>query len=185
MKTVKKVITALLALMLLFTFFSCNNSDDSNIPSDILLAQNDAVDYVFFYPNTWELDRNDGMIVIKPISLKTGIASASTLSVTAFSLASDKISYGVNEEWAEYESELKKAFPSYTFKKSNDDIKLGGVVASQKEYTIVIAEQTYRFAQIICIRNAYVYQMTFCAIDTEYDANIKVVETVLQYFKFK
>ncbi|MFA6730099.1 MAG: hypothetical protein WCR95_03805 [Eubacteriales bacterium] len=137
-------------------------------------------DYYFDYSRGWAEVSGDGMIAVKP---ENGLA---TISVQAFSLPSAKASYGVYDYWEEYEKELVSAYPGYTLTKEFKDKEpvVGGVVASRKEYTIEMSGETYRYIQVICIKEGYVFSILFTSDDSEYEEYSPEFENTLKTFKF-
>lgn len=184
----KKLILLLIAIFALSAFAGCGGgntvSDVSSIPEDAVYIDNKVVDYTFYYPSSWEPQRNDAMILLKPAADKSGISPDISLSVSAFSLSSDKISYAVTDQWKEYKAELEKTFGTFSMK-SEEELTLDDAPAARKTYTVEIAGNVYRYEQIICVRNANVYLLTFTALDTQFDAGRSVVDYVTDSFDFK
>ncbi len=187
----KKIISILCVLACLFCFASCNNTNETDVPEGMLKAGGDANDFYFYYSDSWVLQTpavgtDSAEIMIKPMPDATGISPNASLSVVAFSLSSEKKDYGVNDQWDEYKKELENAFPTFEYNSDKDEtIKLDGVVASKKRYTIKIGEETFSFVQVLCIRYANVYQITFTCLANEFEARSNIVDTVVSNFHFK
>ena len=140
----KRTALLLLTLCALLALVSCEK--ESEQPSGTLEATNDAVDFYFYYPDTWQVYLDTGMIAVKPTPSSSGIVGTS-ISVSAF--------------------------------------ELDGVPAVRKEYKGALTETTYRFAQVFCIRNGTIYQITFTANDADYDRYISALDTIVTNFHFK
>ncbi len=187
----KRFITFLCAAACLFTLFSCNNEQQSNIPEGMLKAGGEANDYYFYYDDDWTLqapsaETETAELMIKPAAGNTGISPNASLSVVAFSLSSEKKDYTVNQQWEEYKQELINAFPTFQYDPAKDEeITLDGVVAGKKRYTITIGDNAFTFIQVFCIRYANVYQITFTCLANEYEARSSIVDTVVQNFHFR
>lgn len=185
----KKIIALLCLAACLFAFVACNKNE-SDIPEGLMKAAGNANDYYFYYDDDWTLQTptagtSSAEIMIKPAADKTGISPNASLSVVAFSLSSEKKDYAVNDQWKEYQKELQNAFPSFVYDESKDEaVKLDNVPAAKKRYTITIGDDTYTFVQVLCIRYAIVYQLTFTCLSNEYEARNGIVDTVIENFHF-
>ena len=81
--TMKRTALLLLTLCALLALVSCEK--ESEQPSGTLEATNDAVDFYFYYPDTWQVYLDTGMIAVKPTPSSSGIVGTS-ISVSAFEL---------------------------------------------------------------------------------------------------
>ncbi|MBO4502027.1 MAG: hypothetical protein J5760_07275 [Clostridia bacterium] len=137
-------------------------------------------DYSFDCPSGWGVIRRDGMIAVAP---QSGNAS---ITVTAFTLSSDKAHYGVYDYWEEYHDELASVLPGFTVTKEYKDAepKLGGVLAARKEYSAEIDGAEYKYVQVICIYKGYVYSLLFTSDAAEYGEYSPAVDPVIDSFKF-
>lgn len=185
----KRILALLCMAACLLALAACNNKE-SDIPEGMLKAGGDANDYYFYYDDNWTLQTptagtTSAEIMIKPAADKTGISPNASLSVVAFSLSSEKKDYAVNDQWKEYLKELQNAFPSLEYDDSKDEeVKLDNVPAAKKRYTITVGDDTYTFVQVLCIRYATVYQITFTCLANEYEARSGIVDTVIKNFHF-
>ena len=67
----KRTALLLLTLCALLALVSCEQ--ESEQPSGTLKATNDAVDFYFYYPDTWQVYLDTGMIAVKPTPASSGI----------------------------------------------------------------------------------------------------------------
>lgn len=187
----KKIIALLCAVACLLALCACNKDEESEIPEGMLKAGGDSNDYYFYYDNDWTLQTasagtDSAEIMIKPAADNSGISPNASLSVVAFSLTSEKKNYTVSEQWKEYRAELENAFPGFTYDEAKDEeIRLDDAPASKKRYNITIGDNTYTFIQVLCIRYANVYQITFTCLENEFEARSGIVESVVNNFHFK
>ena len=158
--TMKRTALLLLTLCALLALVSCEQ--ESEQPSGTLKATNDAVDFYFYYPDTWQVYLDTGMIAVKPTPASSGIVGTS-ISVSAFELDGEDANWGVNDYWDSYKGTLEKTFHDYELGVESE-LKLDGVPAVRKEYKGALTETAYRFAQVFCIRNGTIYQITLSLI---------------------
>ncbi len=171
----------LLLCLLLFT--SCNKETESDLPEGCLRAGNEAVDYTFCYEDTWELDRNDGMIAVKYNVGSGGTLAYASISAQAFELQDSNTA--ANDYWEQYRQDLEDLYGDHIqFTSEKEESSLGGVVANRNRYTLTLTDTTYSFEQIICIRNGTVYLLTFTVPEAGYSAAIECFETVISTFSF-
>ncbi len=138
-------------------------------------------DYSFVYPAGWGVIKNDGMPVVAPKD------AGASVSVTAFSLPNEKLSYGAYDYWKEYAEELRSVLNGFTVTKEyekEDEPRLGGVVAARKEYSATLDGAEYKYIQIICIRNGYVYSVLFTSNAAEYDTYAPALDGIVSSFRF-
>lgn len=173
----------LLLVCMLFTVGCGQQNTPTDAPDGCLRAANDAVDFTFCYADTWQLDRNDGMIGIK-LNVASGSAVAyASISAQAYTLA-DK-SVGANDYWDTTKEDLTSLYgDKLTVTKEKEELKLDGVPANRNVYTIEISETVYEFEQVICIRYGTVYLLTYTTPKGGRDRTIDCFETVLQTFAF-
>jgi lipoprotein len=186
----KKILAIFCLAACFLSLCACGNNQESEIPEGMIKAGGDANDFYFYYDDTWTLQTasagtDSAEIMIKPAADRTGISPNASLSVVAFSLSSEKKDYAVNDQWKEYKEELQNAFPSFEYDETKDEaLKLDNVPAGKKRYNITIGENTYTFVQILCIRYANVYQITFTCLANEYEARNQIIDTVVNNFHF-
>lgn len=183
----KRILTLSVALLMLF-LASCSGDKSGDAPDGMVMAENGAADFYFYYPEDWELDRNDGMISIQFSTQKlTGSDTYSTISVTAAGLSDTR--KGANDYWEEYRQGLEKLYESMTITKDyvadEVEFKVDGVLAARKEYTAVFDGDTYKFIQIVCVRTGSAYVLTFTATEADYDDTVSAFDSVIANFHFK
>lgn len=91
----KRTALLLLAVCTLLATAACAKNETEQ-PSGTLKATNDAVDFYFYYPDTWQVYLDTGMIAVKPTPSSSGIVGTS-ISVSAFELDGEAAGQGVND----------------------------------------------------------------------------------------
>lgn len=159
-------------------------SDASDVPDGCVRTENEAVDYSFCYPSTWELDQNNGMIGIKYNIAEKGAIAYANISTMAFTL--EDSSMLANAYWDGYREDLTEFYgDKLNILSEKGETTLGGVVANRNRYTIALPDMTYTFDQIICIRNGVVYLVTLTSPEKGYETAVSCLETVLSTFAFR
>lgn len=179
----KKIMILLLSFAMLF-LVSCKNSGatDESTPNGMLKAGNEAVDYYFYYPEDWETDSNDGMVSIRySTSENVKQETYATISVTSFTNKdSEQV---VNAYWSEYKDKIAAYYDGFEIK-NESETSLDNVVAAKKVYKGGLDGTTYKFAQVICIRNSIVYLITFTGTEADYEELIDDFDAVVANFHF-
>lgn len=174
----------LLAVILLLLSTACQTSlTPSNAPEGCKEAASEALDFAFYYPDTWELDRADGMLAVKYNVGNSLTKQYATITAQGYSLSDTGL--GANDYWDKHKNEMIAAYGSLiSFQNEKMETKLGGVVANRNRYAIVMDGVSYSFDQVICIRYGNVYLVTLCSPETNYADVVKGFDTVIESFRF-
>ena len=179
--------TLLILLLCLCTVLcaSCNNTPENTaLPEGCLLAENEATDFQFCYPNTWVIDRNDGMISIKTNVGKSGTLAYASISVQAFTMEDSTMSAG--NFWDKHKADLEDFYgDKLVLEVEKEETELAGNIAARSKYSIKLSDVTYDFEQIICVRYGVAYMITFTAPEGTYKTAAPGLETVMTYFVFE
>lgn len=180
----KRAFLAALALLLTATLFSCQfSTEPTNVPEGCAEAASEAVDFAFYYKDTWTLDRSDGMLAVKYNVGNNLSRQYATVSAQAFSLQDSET--GANDYWDRNKTDLLAAYGSLiTFQSEKLETSLGGVVANRNRYTVVMNETAFLFEQVICVRYGNVYLVTLCVPENDYQTVVDGFDTVLSSFRF-
>ena len=154
-------------------------TDGINVPDGYTLISGSFVDYMLFVPADWTPTVITGMTSAHAPDKKTVSVNSMAFQTTITSL---------DEYWTEHESDLKTTFGELTYLISENkftDIKLDGYDARCYKYSVVQSGTTYVFNQVILISGGYVYLLTFCADEAEFDSYSSAFNGIVENFKFK
>ncbi|MBE6650574.1 MAG: hypothetical protein E7613_04595 [Ruminococcaceae bacterium] len=177
----KKFLVLLSAFLLVITMTACGEKD-SSIPEGMKLPENDIVDYYFYYPETWSLSRNDGMI-----SAYVSEKDSSSVSITAFNSNQEVTSLDeyLAMDGTTYTEKLKSTFLDVEILSDGEETKLHDALARQFVFTANVGGETYKFRQIITFRFDYIYIMTYTSTLEGFDKHTDEVNKIVKEFKFK
>ena len=177
----KKLLMLVTAIMLVITMTACGEKD-TGLPEGMKLPENDIVDYYFYYPETWSLSRNDGMI-----SAYVSDSDASSVSVTAFNSNQEVTSLDeyLAMDGTTYADKLKSTFLDVEILSDGEETKLHDAPARQFVFTANVGGETYKFRQIITFRFDYIYIMTYTSTLEGFDKHTDEVNKIVKEFKFK
>ena len=179
----KKILSLLLILPVLLAAAGCQIALPSSVPEGCKEASSEALDFAFYFKDTWELDRADGMLSIKYNVGNNVSKQYATVSAQAFSLQDSEM--GANDYWDSYKGDMQSAYGSMiTFQNEKLETTLGGVVANRSRYTIVMEEIPFLFEQVICVRYGNVYLVTLTVPESRYQDVVDGFDTVLTHFRF-
>ncbi len=158
---------------------SCSKGKDSDTPEGMVEAENKFVDYRFFYPENWLLDRNDGMI-----SCHVSKDDASNVSVTAFALPEMKpLEDYLKEEYMTY---FKANFGDMEIVEDFTDTTLDTCPAKNIVFKATVGEKSYQFSQTIALgRDGYIYIITYTSTPEAFETHVEDVEKIVSEFRFK
>lgn len=178
----KKLILTVMALMLVITMTACSKKDSGDMPEGMALLDNDALEYLFYYPEEWHADRNDGMV-----SAYVSDKDRSNVSVTTFAASADVTSVDGYLSMGDttYFANMKETFDDLEMISDGEETSLGGVPAKQYVFTATVAGETYKFRQIIAYRYGYIYMVTYTSTVEGFDEHTDEVNKIVKEFKFK
>lgn len=181
----KRIAIIFLALCLCLSLFACAKRDES-IPQGYLDAGTEGVEYRFFYPDTWILDRHDpGMT-----SVYVSETDFSNVSVTAFTASPE---YRTLAEYAEnyYFEQFKDNFNDLTLVRNQDGslkmrvLEVDGCDAVAVDYSAVFAGKTYVFRSFFISYNGSIYTVTYTALQGSFAAHEDAVEGMIEQMRFQ
>ena len=184
---------------------SCQNRTIKNIPTETifddgttLLAENNAVDFYFYYPENFIMQINDAMITvyindsdIMPIDASEPgsdenfkIETKPNLSATVFALPEGKYDT-IDKYWNEF------GVPSYETvfqdleSEPDENLTVDGIDAKKYTYTLSVAGMKYKISQIVFFNKRQVYTLTYTATENKYQTYANVLSIAAGTFKFK
>ena len=169
------VLAALLICASLLT--SCSSKKDPNVPDGMTIKENNAVEYYFYYPEEWVIDRNDGMV-----SVYVSDKDRSNVSVTTFTAPADiaNVEDYLKEEYLGY---VEENFTDMKILSDGEKVTLGNIDARKYVFTATVAGNEYKFMQIITYR--YVHILTYTSTASGFDTHIDDVNNIVKAFEFK
>lgn len=177
------LIACLAGCLLLSLLTACQVALPTNAPEGCLEASSEALDFMFYFKDTWTLDRSDGMLSVKYNVGNSLSKQYATVSAQAFNLSDSN--QGANEYWDSYKTQMQNAYGEMiSFQTEKLETSLGGVIANRNRYAIVMDGVSYLFDQVICIRYGNVYLVTLTVPEDQYQAVVDGFDTVLTHFRF-
>ncbi|MCL2814166.1 MAG: hypothetical protein FWD23_06160 [Oscillospiraceae bacterium] len=186
-------------------FSSCQSKTIKNIPTETIfgdesavLAENNAVDFYFYYPENFNIQRNDAMITvyindseIVPIdALDPGssenfkIETKPNLSATVFALPEGKYET-IDAYWNEFGVPSFESVFIDLESEPEETLTVDGVEAKKYTYAFSVAGMKYRISQIVFFNRRQVYTLTYTATESRYQTYSNVLQIAAQTFKFK
>ena len=177
----KKILSFfVLSIMCLSLFAGCAGGSAPAPDGMKVLESSDTLDYHIYIPAAWVQDLSTGAV-----SAYVSASDLSNISMTQFNLDElKKLDEYVTDYIADLEGNLKdfKLVEGYPEK---GNTVLGGVEARKLEYTAVLADNEYKFTQIICAKGGTIYYFTYTAMAEVYDSHLEEVQQILDNFAFK
>ena len=202
-KTYASVIILIAFFALLFS--SCQNKTIKNIPTETLfedgtavLAENSSVDFYFYYPENFIMQRNDAMITVyindsdvmnleatEPNSGENFIIETKpNLSATAFTLPEGRYET-IDEYWNEFGIPSFETVFQDLENEPDENLTIDGIDAKKYTYTLSVAGMNYKISQIVFIKKRQVYTLTYTATENRYQTYANVLSIAAETFKFK
>lgn len=215
MNRFKKYAYFIIILICLALFSSCQNNTIKNVPTEIImddgtgiLAENDAVDFYFYYPENFIMQRNDAMITIYVNDqdiLQTNIqepdsgeyfSNMTKPNLSATVVDPSKI-YGV-PAGGEYQTidEYWKNVVLISYEEifqdieivSEEDMTMGNdndISARKYTYTLSLSGMKFKISEIVFSKKGKIYNLTYTATENKYETYAHILTTAAETFKFK
>lgn len=196
----KKLI--MLAGLLVLILSSCSMPEAENVVMEItdaagnrfLRAQNQAVDFYFYYPENFILDINAAMISIfisNPEWVDNDLETGRTLafpvnpniSVTVFSRRGDIET--AQQWWDEFVMPALGEIYQDMEIESSEDIIVAGYRGRKFVYSYTLGGREFRQAKVIFFRNNNVYHMIYTATASRFNTHLEVLGVVIETFAFR
>lgn len=180
----KKIIAMLLTAACIFStlaFTACTKETMGGHPVGKLELKNDAVNYKFYYPDTWQTQMNNGMVC-----LYVSANDPSNVSVTQFGLGEQfsTLDEYISQLPGNFMQQWNAVFGNTDFG-TPSDIKLGGADAKQYIYEVTIDGIDYKYMQVFALYNQSVYTLTYAARTQLFDTHLQNVNEIIESFEFK
>ncbi|MBR4287899.1 MAG: hypothetical protein IKT50_00500 [Clostridia bacterium] len=182
----KRLIAFVLLIVFVLSFTACGGEQvESDIPEGFLLAENKGADYLFYYPETWLLDRHDAGMTSAYVS-ETDYSNVSVTAFTASLEYPDLVSYVENYYFKQFEDN----FQNLTVEKNQDGslkrsvLKIDGCDAVAVNYTAAFGGENYAFRAWFVSYNGYIYTVLYTAKEAAFDANLELATKIAEYIRF-
>ncbi len=182
----KRVIVFVLLIVLMLSFAACGGEQvESDIPDGFLLAENEGADYLFYYPETWILDRHDAGMTAAYVS-ETDYSNVSVTAFTASPEYSDLVSYAENYYFKQFEDNFK----DLAIEKNQDGslkrsvMKIDGCDAVAVNYSAVFSGEKYAFRAWFVSYNGYIYTVLYTAKEAAFEQNLELASKVAEFIRF-
>ena len=191
----------LLILLLISILGGCTRAPD-NIAADFVddngeifkLANNQAVDFYFYYPENFIIDKNTVMISMFINDTETVIIEHETgedmhvyvnpnLSASVYSM--QELYESAEQCWESYvKPSLSAGFNNINIE-SSEDIIIAGISGRKYIYTASLGGQDYKYAQVIFLRSREIYTLIYSATPNRFEKHAGVLDVVTETFAFK
>ena len=171
----KALFVFVILLMMLLT--GCSQTTDTEAPDGMKLFSNEHVDYTAYVPAQWIVDMSTGTL-----SAYVSSADASNISITA---QATRGIMTLDEYWKGYEEDFNSTFTDMEYVgEVPATTTLSGLPANKYVYTATVTGTSYKFMQVVCIKETNVYVITYTSTPEQYDSNLEDVEKILDNFSF-
>ena len=190
MKLTRLLSLILTCILLSLSVISCSPSVTEAgiaIPSDMQAIAGEAGDYDLVVPSDWLVETTVGMT-----SAYAEDAARSGVTVAANELTADITS--IEAYWAMFEEEFKATFADFALLDAEpSDVVVGAAYedtsrhtnALKYRYTATVGGVQYQWMQVLCLRGATMYIITYTSTAESYESNLEDVNEILAYLYFR
>lgn len=174
----RSLLITILAIMLLLCGCSGSSSEsETEAPEGMKAFYNEHVEYTAFVPISWNIDMSTGTM-----SAYYSQSDHSNVSITAEILQSV---ISLDDYWAQYEESFKSTFKKMKYE-GEVPVKdtLSGVEANKYVFTAELAGETYKYMQVVCIKDSTAYIITYTSTPDLYESHLDDVYKILDTFAF-
>ena len=151
---------------------------DENTPAGMILVSNSDVAYRFYVPDTWTVSYEQEIFSAYLKSDRTNVSvvpympSAQTMKVgDYFAMCADKMKEVGGEDSFALIGE--------------EQVELGGRVATAYTYTYRVGEVTYQYRQVVAAYKSMMYSLTYTALPENFDAHLDDLDAMIKAFSFR
>ncbi len=190
MKQTNLIAGLLTCVLVCLSLFACSPSVTEAgiaIPSGMQAIAGEAGDYDLIVPDEWLVGTTVGMT-----SAYVEDAARSSVSVTANELAADITS--IEAYWEMYEKEFRATFADFAMvDEKPSDVTVGTAYQDTSRhtsglkyrYTATVGGVKYQWMQVLCVRGATMYIITYTSTAEAYESNVEDVTAVLANLYFR
>ena len=151
------------------------------VPEGMKLASYDQHPYLFFIPESWEM--NKGTVISSAYAPE---GSRANVSLQMYMTSEKEIDKTVEEYFTECEAKYKQIFSKYTpVEDECGEIKMSGRDGRKYVYVVENGGQEYKQLQAIVVRGGVFYVLTYTATVEEFADHISDVESMIAAFKIR
>lgn len=177
MKLKNLLITILAVMLLLVGCSGSSEGDEIEAPDGMKAFYNEHVDYTAFVPMDWNVDMSTGTM-----SAYYSQSDFSNVSITAQGLQSIMT---LDDYWAQYEESFKSTFKKMKYEGEHPTTTtLSDLAANKYVYTAKLGGETYKYMQVVCIKDSTVYVITYTSTPDAYESHLDDVYKILDNFSF-
>lgn len=184
----KRSLCFLIATLTLLTLVLTGCSDKT-APDGYQNAAGDSEAFYLYVPTTWVLNNSGG----------TASAYYSSDDYSNVSMTCMVIDPGEMDELEEYKTitlaELESVLPDFkvieptipedVVEEDIEPLTLGGRDAISFEYECTLAGKTYRYKQVVTLKDDFFYLLTYTSLAENYDKHLETVDGIIENVTFK
>jgi hypothetical protein len=190
MKLTKFLSLILICALTALTFASCSPSVTEAgiaIPSGMQAIAGEAGDYDLIVPSEWLVETTVGMT-----SAYAEDAARSSVTVTANELTAELTS--IEAYWDMFAEEFAATFADFAMVDAEpSDVVVGSAYedttrhtdALKYRYTATVGGVKYQWMQVLCLRGATMYIITYTSTAESYESNHEDVNDILSHLYFR
>ena len=190
MKLTKLLSLILACILLSLSVISCSPSVTEAgiaIPSDMQAIAGEAGDYDLIVPNEWLVETTVGMT-----SAYVEDTARSSVTVTANELTAELTS--IEAYWDMFAEEFAATFADFAMVDAEpSDVVVGSAYedttrhteALKYRYTATVGGVKYQWMQVLCLRGATMYIITYTSTAESYESNLEDVNAILSHLYFR
>lgn len=147
-------------------------------PDGMKLASNDNVAYRFFVPVSWELNN------LEQVYAAYVSADRSSVSVTPY-MPEGEMRVGEYFALCAEQLEATADKDGYELISTEENVDLGGEVATAYTYRFTVGGREFRCMQVIAAHGSMIFSVTYTASPERFDAHLDEVKAIVDAFEFR
>lgn len=170
----------LICLLLVCCLLAVSCGDEVSAPEGMQDAACANAEYYLFVPNTWVLNNANG-ISGAYVTDANGNRANVTLTTYLPDAQMTADAYFKNICMPSYQSGTLSGFVLI----EEADAVLGGLNARKYVYSFGLGGSDYRSQQVVVVTGTMIYNLTYTALATDYDAHAEDVQAIISSFAFR
>ena len=194
---IRKIIAAALLISALFTIAACGPGEVIELSTDDgTLANNEIIDFYFYYPSNWKLDKNAAMVSVYFPELSEeetdmpyddgsfGVLIQPNLSATVMGLPAGAFT-DADDYWENgFLPPMQGLFTDIEVT-GVYDVELNGVAGKLYDYTAKLTGVTFSYSQVMVLNRGMVYTLTYTSKPVFHEKYMIALDTAIRTFTFK